>query len=131
LENSTLCKEIYRKIPILMLESVGNFHCGYWNVSEMSIVPVDIHMLENSVSPVVWSCDIHYILMLEFCISPCNSVEGTIRQETYVGRLSYPWPLRSTYLWSYPSLKLFTPCFHMQQRSKALNLNISMNLKAI
>jgi hypothetical protein len=30
-------------------------------VLEMSTVPVDIHMLENSVSPVVWSCDIHYI----------------------------------------------------------------------
>ncbi len=61
LENSTMCKEILRKIPIFMLESVGKFHCGYWNVLEMSTVPVDIHMLENSVSPVVWSCDIHYI----------------------------------------------------------------------
>jgi hypothetical protein len=56
-----MCKEIFRKIPILMLESVGKFHCGYWNVLEMSTVPVDIHMLENSVSPVVWSCDIHHI----------------------------------------------------------------------
>jgi hypothetical protein len=56
-----MCKEIYRKIPIFMLESVGKFHCGYWNVMEMSTVPVDIHMLENSISPVVWSCDIHYI----------------------------------------------------------------------
>jgi hypothetical protein len=27
----------------------------------MTTVPVDILMLENSVSPVVWSCDIHYI----------------------------------------------------------------------
>jgi hypothetical protein len=56
-----MCKEIFRKIPIFMLESVGKFHCGYWNVLEMSTVPVDIHMLENSVSPVVWSCDIHHI----------------------------------------------------------------------
>ena len=61
LEYSTMCKEIFRKIPIFMLESVGKFHCGYWNVLEMSTVPVDIHMLENSVSPVVWSCDIHHI----------------------------------------------------------------------
>jgi hypothetical protein len=56
-----MCKEIFRKIPIFMLESVGKFHCGYWNVLEMSTVPVDIHMLENFVSPVVWSCDIHHI----------------------------------------------------------------------
>jgi hypothetical protein len=56
-----MCKEIYRKIPIFMLESVGKFHCGSWNVLEMSTVPVDIHMLENSISPVVWSCDIHHI----------------------------------------------------------------------
>jgi hypothetical protein len=48
-----MCKEIFRKIPIFMLESVGKFHCGYWNVLEMSAVPVEIHMLENSVSPVV------------------------------------------------------------------------------
>ncbi len=75
LDNSTMCKEIDRKIPIFMLESVGkcwklplwilecvgNFHCEYWTVLEMSTVPVDIHMLENSVSPVVWSCDIHCI----------------------------------------------------------------------
>jgi hypothetical protein len=44
-----------------MLESVEKFHCGYWNVLKMSTVPVDKHMLENSVSPVVWSCDIHHI----------------------------------------------------------------------
>ncbi len=56
-----MCKEIFRKILIFMLESVGKFHCGYWNVLEMSAVPVEIHMLENSVSPVVWSCDIHHI----------------------------------------------------------------------
>jgi hypothetical protein len=56
-----MCKEIFRKISIFMLESVGKFHCGSWNVLEMSTVPVDIHMLENSVSPVVWSCDIHHI----------------------------------------------------------------------
>ncbi len=56
-----MCKEIFRKIPMFMLESVGKFHCGYWNVLEMSTIPVDIHMLENSVSPVVWSCDIHHI----------------------------------------------------------------------
>jgi hypothetical protein len=56
-----MCKEIFKKIPILMLESVGKFHCEYWNVLEMSSAPVDIHMLENSVSPVVWSCDIHHI----------------------------------------------------------------------
>jgi hypothetical protein len=61
LENSTICKEIFRKIPILMLESVGKFHCGYWNVLEISTAPVDIDMLENSVSPVVWSCDIHHL----------------------------------------------------------------------
>jgi hypothetical protein len=39
-----MCKEIFRKIPIFMLESVGKFHCGYWNVLEISTVPVDIHM---------------------------------------------------------------------------------------
>ncbi len=61
LENSTMCKEIYWKIPIFMLESVGKFHCGHWNVLEMSTVPAEIHMLENSISPVVWSCDIHHI----------------------------------------------------------------------
>jgi hypothetical protein len=61
LENSTMCKEIYWRIPIFMLESVGKFHCGYWNVLEISTVPVEIHMLENSISPVVWSCDIHHI----------------------------------------------------------------------
>jgi hypothetical protein len=61
-----------------MLESVGKFHYGYWNVLEMSTVPVDIHMLENSVSP----CDIHYsIYMSEFCISPCNSVGNRSRKE--------------------------------------------------
>jgi hypothetical protein len=61
-ENSTMCKELNREITIFMLEkSVGKFHCGYWNVLEMSTVPVDIHMLENSISPVVWSCDIHHI----------------------------------------------------------------------
>jgi hypothetical protein len=37
-----MCKEIFRKIPIFMLESVGKFHCGYWNVLEMSTVPVHI-----------------------------------------------------------------------------------------
>ncbi len=56
-----MCKEIFRKIPIFMLDIVGKFHCGYWYVLEMSTVPVSIHMLENSVSPVVWSCDIHHI----------------------------------------------------------------------
>ncbi len=61
LENSTMCKEIYWKIPIFMLESVGKFHCGHWNVLEMSTVPAEIHMLENSISPVDWSCDIHHI----------------------------------------------------------------------
>jgi hypothetical protein len=35
-----MCKEIFRKIPIFMLESVRKFHCGYWNVLEMSTVPV-------------------------------------------------------------------------------------------
>jgi hypothetical protein len=44
-----------------MFESVGKFHCGYWNVLGMSAVSVGIHTLENSVIPVVWSCDIHQI----------------------------------------------------------------------
>jgi hypothetical protein len=56
-----MCKEIHRKIHKFMLESVGKFHCGYLNVLEMPAVPVEIHMLENSGSPVVWSCDILYI----------------------------------------------------------------------
>jgi hypothetical protein len=30
-------------------------------VLEMSTVPAEIHMLENSIIPVVWSCDIHHI----------------------------------------------------------------------
>ncbi len=61
LENSTMCKKIYWKIPIFMLESVGKFHSGHWNVLEMFTVLAEIHMLENSISPVVWSCDIHHI----------------------------------------------------------------------
>jgi hypothetical protein len=44
-----------------MFESVGKFHYGYWNVLEMSAVSVGIHTLLNSVSPVVWSFDIHHI----------------------------------------------------------------------
>ncbi len=43
---------IVRKLPLWILECVGNVHCP---------CTVDINMLEkNSVSPVVWSCDIHY-----------------------------------------------------------------------
>ncbi len=56
-----MCKVLYWIIPIFMLESVGKFHCGHWNVLEISTVPAEIHMLENSISPVVWSCDIHHI----------------------------------------------------------------------
>ncbi len=43
-----------------MFESVGKFHYGYWNVL-VSAVSVGIHTLENSISPVVWSCDIHHL----------------------------------------------------------------------
>jgi hypothetical protein len=61
LETSTVDIGMCWKLPLWILECGENFHCGYWNVLEMSTVPVDIHMLENSVSPVVWFCDIHYI----------------------------------------------------------------------
>jgi hypothetical protein len=30
-------------------------------VLEMFTVLAEIHMMENSISPVVWSCDIHHI----------------------------------------------------------------------
>jgi hypothetical protein len=42
MEKSTMCKGIHWKIPIFMLKSVGKFHCGYYNVLEMSAVPEGI-----------------------------------------------------------------------------------------
>jgi hypothetical protein len=72
-----MCKEILRKIPIFMLESVGKFHCGYWNVLEMSTVYGHTH-----VGKFCQPCCLvlrHPPYMLEFCLSPCNSVVNTVQ----------------------------------------------------
>ncbi len=77
LENSTMCKEIYWKIPIFMLESVGKFHCGHWNVLEMSTV-LQKHTYWKIPSALLFG-PAHPPYMLEFCISLCNSVVSPVK----------------------------------------------------
>jgi hypothetical protein len=73
------------------LESIEKFYWAYWNVLEIFAIHVEKHTLENSNRFIVWSCDIYHLHMLEFCISPCNSVhEGVLLTADPVLKSSAP-----------------------------------------